>query len=61
MIKNIKTFLVPASKEVKRIDKNKEEITKAISYKLQVIGSARFMPSLLSNLADNIADGIYKI
>ena len=56
-----KTFSVPITKEVKRIDKNGEKITKTISYKLQLIDSARFMASSLSNLVDNLAEGIHKI
>ena len=37
------TFTVPTEKEVTRIDKNGEEITKNISYLLQFIDSARFL------------------
>ena len=55
-----KTSPVPITKEVKRIGKNGEETTKPISYKLQFIDSARFMASLLSNLLDNLAEGIHK-
>ena len=36
------------------MDKNREEITKHISYKLQFIDSARFMASSLSNLINKI-------
>ena len=36
-------FSVPIQKEVTRIDKNGEEITKPISCRLQFIDSARFM------------------
>ena len=42
-----KSFSVPVIKEVKRISKNGKEITKTISYKLQFIGSTRFMISSL--------------
>ena len=42
-----KSFSVPVIKEVKRISKNGKEITKTISYKLQIIGSTRFMISPL--------------
>ena len=56
-----KTFSAPLTKEVKRIDKNGEKNTKTISYKLQLIDSARFMASSLSNLVDNLAEGIHKI
>ena len=41
------TFTIPIGKEVTRIDKNGEEVTKNISYILQFIDSARFMTSLL--------------
>ena len=42
------TFTVPIEKEITRIDKNGEEITKNISYVLHSIDSVRFMVSLLS-------------
>ena len=50
--KNV-TFTVPIEKEVIRIDKNGKEITKNISYKLQVINSVRFMANSLSNPVNN--------
>ena len=55
------TFSVPLEKEVKRIDKNGEEITKNISYILQFIDSARFTASSLSNLVNNFSEGIHRI
>ena len=55
------TFTVPIEKEVTRIDKNGEEITKNISYILQFIDSARFMASSLSNLVNNLSERIHKI
>ena len=51
---NYKIFSVIITKEVKRIRKNGEKITKTISYKLQFINSARFMASSLSILAEEI-------
>ena len=57
--KNI-TFSVPVEKEVTRTDKNGKEITKTTSYRLQFIDSARFMASSLSNLFNNLAEGIQK-
>ena len=55
------TFTVPIEKEVTRIDKNGEEITKNISYILQFIDSGGFMVSSLSNLVNNLSEGIHKI
>ena len=45
-----KNFPVPIEKDVIKIGKNGETITKTISYKLQIIDSATFMISCLSNL-----------
>ena len=55
------TFTVPIEKEVTRIDKNEEEITKNISSILQFIDSARFMASSLSNLVNNLSERIHRI
>ena len=55
------TFSVPIQKEVTRIDKNGEEIRKIISYRLQFTHSIRFMARSLSNLCNNLAEGIRKI
>ena len=55
------TFTVPIEKEVTRIDKNGEEITKNISYILQFIDNARFIASSLSNLVNNLSEGIHRI
>ena len=41
------TFTVPLEKEVTRIDKNGEEITKNMSYILQFIDTTKFMTSSL--------------
>ena len=54
------TFTVPIEKEVTRIDKNGEQITKNISYILQFIDSARFMASSLSNLVNNLFEGLHR-
>ena len=53
--------MVPIEKEVTRIEKNGEEITKNISYILQIIDSRRFMASSLSNLVNNLSEGIHRI
>ena len=55
------TFSVPMEKEVTRIDKNGEEITKNISYKLQFNDRPRFMASSLSNLVNHLSERIHKI
>ena len=55
------TFVVPIEKEVKRIDKNREEMEKNICYVLQLIGSAKYMASSLSNVVNNLSDGIHRI
>ena len=55
------TFTVSTGKEVTRIDKNGEEITKNICYILQFIDNARFMASSLSNLVNNISEGIQRL
>ena len=55
------TFTVPIEQEITRIDKNGEEITKNMSYMLQFIYSARFMASTVSNLVNNLSEGIHKI
>ena len=54
----INNFAVPIEKEVTRIDKNEEEIK--VSYILQFIDNARFMASSLSNLVNNLFEGIHK-
>ena len=55
------TFTVLVEKKVTRVDKNREEITRNISYILLFIDSTRFMGSSLSNLVNNHSDGIHKI
>ena len=55
------TFTVPVEKEVTRIDKHGEKITKNIFYILECIDSARIMASSLSNLVNNLFERIHKI
>ena len=55
-----RTFAVLTEKVVTRTDKNGEEIIKNISYRLQFIDSARFLTSSLSNLVNNLSEGIHK-
>ena len=58
---NYMTFTVLIEKEITRIDKSGDEITKNISYILQFIDRAIFIASLLSNLVNNLSEGIHKI
>ena len=51
------TFSVPIENWVTRIDKNGEENTKIISYRLQFIVTGRFMASLSSILVANLGEG----
>ena len=44
-----------------KIEKDGNESVKTISYKIKFIDSARFMTSSLSNLVDNLVEGIHKI
>ena len=44
-----------------RIDKNGVEVTKNLSYILQIIDNARFMTSSLSIFVNNLSKGIHKI
>ena len=55
------TFTVSIEKEVTRIDKNGEEIAKNISFILHFIDRARFMASSLSNLDNNLSEGLHRI
>ena len=54
--KNSKKILVLITKEVERINKNGKEITKIIPYKLQFIGSPRFMASVVDNPPEGVND-----
>ena len=48
-------------KTFSKIDKDGDESVVTISYKIKFIDSARFIASSLSNLDDNLAEGINKI
>ena len=58
--KKYKTFSVPVTKKVKRVDENGRETIKTISFRLQFIDSARLKGSSLSNVVNNRAEGIRK-
>ena len=55
------TFTFPIEKDVPRIDKNGEEITKYISYIFQFLDSERCVASSLSNLVNDLSEGIHRI
>ena len=56
-----KTFSIPIEKEITKIDKDGNKSVVTISYKIKFVGSARFMATSLSNLVDNLTEGICKI
>ena len=55
------TFTVLIEKEVTTIDENGEEVAKHISYILQFFDSPKFMTRSLSNLVNNLSEGIHSI
>ena len=57
----VQNFSLPKEKEVTNIYKDGNESVVTLSYKIELIDSARFMASSLSNLVDNLAEGIHKI
>ena len=54
------TFAVRIEKEVTRIDTNGEKITTNIFNTLQVTNNARLMASSLSNLVNNLSEGLHR-
>ena len=59
--KKYKTFSIPIIIEVIQIDNDDNESIVIIFYKIKSIDSARFMETSLSNLVDNLTEGIHKI
>ena len=59
--KKYKTFSIPIKIEVIQIDNDDNESIVIIFYKIKSIDSARFMETSLSNLVDNLTEGIHKI
>ena len=53
------TFSVPIREEITKKDKNGNDKTTKISYKIKFIHSFRFMSSSLSNLVDNLSEGLH--
>ena len=55
------TFSVPIKKEITKKDKDGNDKTTKISYKIKFIDSYRFLPTSLSNLVNNLSDGFTMI
>ena len=53
------TFSMPIKKEIIKIDKDGNDKMTKISYKIKFIDSFRFMSSSLSNLVDNLSEGLH--
>ena len=56
-----KKSFVPIKQEITKIDKDCNERVATIFYTIKFIDSAKFIASSLSNLVDNLAEGIHKI
>ena len=52
------TFSVPIKKETTKKDKNGNDQTAKISYKIKFVDSCRFMSTSLSNLVSNLSEGL---
>ena len=53
------TFSVPIKKETTKKDKDGNDRIKKISYKIKFIDSYRFMSTSLSNLVNNLSEGVH--
>ena len=56
-----KTFTIPIEKKVIKIVEDGNESVVTLYYKIKFIASERFMATSLSNLVDNLREGILKI
>ena len=56
-----KTFSVTIEKEVTKFEKDGNESVVTKSYKVKFIDTARITASSLSNLVDDLAEGIHKV
>ena len=59
--RKVQKIFCSTEKEVTKIDKDGNESVVTISDKIKCIDSAIFMASSLSNLVDNLAEGIHKV
>ena len=60
-VEKYKPFSVPIEEEVIETDKDGNGSVVTISYKIKFIDSVIFMATSLSNLVDNLAEGIHKL
>ena len=56
-----KKYSAPIEKEVIKVNKDGNENVVIISYKIKFIDSPRYMTSSLSNLFENLTEGIHNI
>ena len=61
MLKSTKLFLFWYKKEATKFNKEGNEKIMTIYYNIKLTDSARLTASLLSNLVNNLAQGIHKI
>ena len=54
------TFSVPIKKEITKKDKNVNDETTKMSYKIKFLDSYRFMSTSLSNLVSNLSEGFHE-
>ena len=59
--RKVQKIFCSTEKEVTKIDKDGNESVATISDKIKCIDSIIFMASSLSNLVDNLAEGIHKV
>ena len=59
--RKVKNFFCSDRKKNRKLDKDGNENISIVSYKIKFIDSANFLGSQLSNLVDNLAEGIHKI
>ena len=60
-VEKYKPFSVPIEEEVIETDKDGNGSVVTISYKIKFIDSVIFMATSLSNLVDNLTEGIHKL
>ena len=59
--KKVKKYFRSNRKRITEVDKDGNESVVAVSYKMKFIDSGRYMATPLSNLLDNLTEGILEI